>query len=158
MDHEAVITAGPLMARYEPLIGSWRTAGEILDEHGESAGRIQGWDLYDRLGDSFVIHRVSVDMDGQQVQAVEVIGPELGANTAATRAFGHDGSEETSTSVVAADRVFTFGSEGARARMEIAEDGMTGSAFWERSDDDGATWWPWMRLRFTREPDYPFLP
>jgi hypothetical protein len=153
MTNEATSTPASQMARYEPLIGTWRTSGEILGERGESAGRVEGWDLYDRLGETYIIHRVSVDMDGQQVRAVEVIGPELGIGTAATRAFGHDGSEETSTSVIEAERVFTFGSEGARAQMEIAEDGATGTATWERSDDGGTTWRPWMRLRFTRQAD-----
>lgn len=55
--------------------------------------------------------------------------------------------------MIEAERVFTFGSEGARARLEIAEDGASGTADWERSDDDGTTWRPWMRLRFTRQAD-----
>ena len=151
MAKDAKSTPPSQLSGYEPLIRTWRTSGEILDARGEPAGEVEGWDLYDRLGEALVIHRVSVDMDGQQVRAVEIIGPELSVGTAATRAFGDDGSEETSTSVIEAERVFTFGSEGARARMEVADDETTATATWERSDDSGTTWRPWMRLRFTRQ-------
>jgi hypothetical protein len=143
--------AHPEIRRYEPVIGTWRTEGELLGEDGAPVAAIEGRDLYDWLGEAFVVHRIDVDMGGERVRGVEMIGPYLGDGRGfATRAYGHDGSEQTSTSMVLSERVFTFGADGARARLEIAEDGRTGTAEWEHSDDGGATWRPWIHLRFTR--------
>jgi hypothetical protein len=148
--------AEPAIRQYEPLIGTWRTEGEVLDEDGETVAEIEGRDLYDWLGQTFVVHRADVSMGGERGQVVEIFGPYLEADRAfATRAYGSDGSEETSTSTIPSDRVFTFGTTGARATMEVAEDGRTATAEWIRTDDSGATWRPWMRLRFTRIDAFP---
>lgn len=64
------------ITRLAPLIGTWRTAGEVLDEGGRHmVGTIEGTDVYEWLGTALVLHRVAVTMSGAQVDQLEVIGP-----------------------------------------------------------------------------------
>jgi hypothetical protein len=141
------------MDRLQPLIGSWRTRGDVLADDGETAvARIDGHDHYEWLGSSFVVHRIDVEIGGERVEGLEVIGPYLPEKDAfATRAYDNEGGEQTSTATVDEDGVWTFGADGAKATMTIAEDGGSATAAWMRTEDQGATWRAWMRLALTRE-------
>ena len=136
----------------EPLLGSWRTRGEVFGGDGETVvAAVDGHDHYERLGEHFVVHRVDVRMGDEQVEALEVIGPwdaEVGAFP--TRAYDNQGGEETSRASVGADGVWSFGSTGAEATMRISDDGRSADIRWRRTDDDGASWRPWMRIRLER--------
>jgi uncharacterized protein DUF1579 len=141
----------PKNARLDALIGTWRTRGEILGKDGSSAiATVDGIDAYEWLGRHFVIHRIDVAMGGTPVRGLEIIGPfdpETGAYP--TRAYDDQGGVQTARATVDDDGVWTFGADGARATLRIADDGQSMSAAWVRIDD-GATWRPWLRLRFTR--------
>ncbi len=50
-----------------------------------------------------------------------------------------------------ADGTWTFGADGARATLSIADDGRHAAAESARTDDDGVTWRPWIRLTLTRD-------
>ena len=50
-----------------------------------------------------------------------------------------------------ADGTWTFGADGARATLSITDDGRHAAAEWARTDDDGVTWRPWIRLTLTRD-------
>ena len=143
----------PETKRLEALIGTWRTRGDLLADDGETpAATIDGYDRYEWLGPHFVIHRIDVEMAGERVEGLEMIGPYLSEQGAfATRAYDNQGSEQTSTATANPDGSWTFRADGARATLTIAEDGASATAEWVRSDDSGATWRPWMRLTLTRE-------
>lgn len=133
------------------LIGTWRTEGDIFGEDGAtSVGRVDGYDHYEWLGSAFVIHRIDVEMVGERVQGLEVIGPYLGARSFATRVYDAEGGEETSTATVDGDGVWTFRTDGGEARMTLSDDGSLALVDWVRSRDGGAKWRPWMRLTLSR--------
>src|SRR5918994_2242511 len=142
----------PENTRLEVRMGTWRTQGEILGDDGATTiGTIEGTDTYEWLGRLFVIHRVDVQMGDDHVEGLEVIGPydpQTGAYP--TRAYDNQGGIQTSTATVDDDGAWTFGAESAKATLRVAEDGQSMSAEWVRTEDDGATWRPWMRLRLTR--------
>jgi len=133
-----------------PLIGTWRTEGEMLGDDGETVvATVLGTDAYEWLGTAFVVHRIDVRMGDQPVAGLEMIGPCLpDAVSFPTQAFDGEGGIESSTATVADDGTLTFGSDGARAHIRPGGDG-TMTAAWERTPDGGATWVPWLRLRFT---------
>ncbi len=59
-------TSDDRMDLLSPLLGSWRTTGQVFEDDGETvAGRIDGFDHCEALGVSFVVHRNDVDIDGE---------------------------------------------------------------------------------------------
>ena len=135
----------------DALIGTWRTEGEVFGDDGRTpVARVDGYDHYEWLGRAFVIHRIEVEMGGQRVHGLEVIGPSLGGRSFATRAYDHEGGEQTSTATVDSKGVWTFRADGAEAKMSLSEDGSLALVEWVGTDDGGATWRPWMRLTLSR--------
>lgn len=137
-------------ARLDPLIGTWRTRGEILGADGSTpVGTVDGSDAYEWLGRSFVIHRIDVLMDGERVEGLEIIesyDPATGGFP--TRAYDNQGGIQTASATVDDDGVWTFRADGARATLRIAQDARSMSADWVRAD--GEAWRPWLRLPFER--------
>ena len=125
----------------------------MLGEDGKSpVATIDGHDHYEWLGPFFVVHRIDVEIDGDHVEGLEMIGPYLPDGRAfATRAYDHEGGEQTATASVDDAGVWTFGADAAEATLTISEDGAAAAVEWVRSDDGGATWRPWMTLTLTRE-------
>ena len=142
------------MRALDQLIGTWRTEGEVLGEDGESVvATVLGTDAYEWLGTAFVVHRIDVRMGDEPVVGLEMIGPCLpDAREVPTQAYDGDGGIQASTATLEDDGTLTFGADGARARLRPGGDG-TMTADWDRTSDGGATWVPWLRLRFTRRQD-----
>ena len=141
----------PDITALDVLIGTWRTEGEVFGDNGETAvARVDGYDHYEWLGRAFVIHRIDVEMGGEPVRGLEMIGPYLGGRSFATRAYDQDGGEQTSTATVDGDGVWTFRADGAEAKMSLSDDRSLALVEWIRTDDGGATWRPWMRLTLSR--------
>lgn len=147
-----VTTSGPKNARLDALIGTWRTRGELFGDDGSTAiATIDGTDAYEWLGRCFVIHRVDVQMGDDRVEALEMIGPyDAEAAVYPTRAYDNQGGIHVSTATVDDEGVWTFGADGAKATLWIADGGQSMRAEWVRTDSAGATGRPWMQLRFTR--------
>ena len=141
----------PEICELDVLIGTWRTEGEVFGDDGEiPVARVDGYDHYEWLGRAFVIHRIDVEMGSEPVQGLEMIGPYLGGRSFATRAYDHEGGEQTSTATVDGDGVWTFRADGTEAKMSFSEDRSLALVEWIRTDYGGATWRPWMRLTLSR--------
>ena len=142
----------PENQRLGALVGTWRTEGIVLGDDGSTEiARVQGTDAYEWLGAHFLIHRIDVTMGGEPVQGLEIIGPyEADTGGFPTRAYDNHGNVQTSMATVAGDGVWTFGADGAKATLRVAADGRDAHADWVRSDDNGASWRPWMRLDLTK--------
>ena len=142
----------PENADLDVLIGTWRTQGDVFGEDGETPiARVDGYDHYGWLGRAFVIHRIDVEMRGERVQGLEVIGPYLPDRRAfATRAYDHLGGEQTSSATLDDEGVWTFRADGAEAKLTFSEDRAAARADWIRTDDGGATWRRWMHLTLSR--------
>lgn len=133
-----------------PLIGTWRTEGEVLDGDGVTVvATVEGTDSYEWLG-PFVVHRVDVVIGGRPTRALEVFEPyDEGLAAFPTRAYDDQGGVETSTATVDGSGRFVFRAGAAQAVLEVAGDGGTMSARWTIPGDDGEPRL-WMRLRLTR--------
>jgi hypothetical protein len=149
----------PQTARLEAIIGMWRTEGEVLGEDGETVLQtFSGSDAYDWLGRFFVIHRVDVRMGEDQVENLEMIGPYDGERGGFLTAVYDGASGEVERSIATVDDagVWTFragaGASRGQATLRIDGDGEHMHAAWSRTEDDGASWRPWMRVTLTRAP------
>lgn len=161
--------AGPAAAsrRLGALVGRWRTDGHVI---GDPPVPVTGTDTYEWLpGRHFLVHHVDVMVGDEHVQAIEIIGEhDPATDSFAARAYDHTGAATTMRASVDAGGVWTFvgGADVAtaartgaavppagavRSTLTVADDGHAMTALWERADD-GATWEPWMDMRFTRAP------
>jgi Protein of unknown function (DUF1579) len=131
--------APPENTRLGALIGTWHTEGEILAEDGRAtAGVIDGTDAYEWLGGFFVIHRIDVRMGADRVEGLEIIGPyDPETGTYPTRAYDNQGGIQTSTATGDDDGVWTFGADGAKATLRIADNGESMRVEWVRLAEDG---------------------
>ncbi|MCE0536243.1 hypothetical protein LWF15_12065 [Kineosporia rhizophila] len=140
------MTENPTM---HPLIGEWRTRGEIFAEDGRTVeSELEGSDVYEWLGPT-VVHHVDVMVGGTHTRALEVFepfDPERGVFP--TRAYDDQGGAEDATATVH-DGVWTFVAGDAEATLTVAGDGASMQAEWTAPgpDDERRLW---MRLHFTR--------
>ncbi len=106
-----------------PLIGEWRTRGEIFAEDGRTVeSELEGSDVYEWLGPT-VVHHVDVMVGGTHTRALEVFepfDPERGVFP--TRAYDDQGGAEDATATVH-DGVWTFVAGDAEATLTVAGDG-----------------------------------
>jgi hypothetical protein len=141
----------PVMAAWEPIIGSWASSGRTVERPGDPPVSIEGSDIYEWLpGRHFVVHHVDVRMGGEQVHVLEVIGEPDGSGAVLMRSFDHAGGTALMRATVDEAGVWTFAGPTERATLVVAEDGESMAAAWERSPDGGATWERWMDMRFRR--------
>jgi hypothetical protein len=146
-----VMTVSSRDARLERLVGTWETRGEVVGDEGATTASIEGTDSYEWLGQETLVHRADVRMGEKRVRVFEVIGPydaERGGYS--TRVYGNEAEPQEWTARVDARGVWRFETAGARGTLWIDRGGRTMRAEWLRTDDAGATWHPWMHLRFTR--------
>jgi hypothetical protein len=149
----------PQTGRLGAIIGSWRTEGEVLGEDGDTVVQtFSGSDAYEWLGRFFVIHRVDVTWGEHHVQNLEMIGPYDGERGGFLTAVYDGARAEVERSIATVDDagVWTFrageGGSRAEATLRVEEDGVHMHAAWSRTEDNGATWRPWLRLTLTRVP------
>ena len=130
-----------------PLLGLWRTRGQLLDLSGQPEGTITGTDEYELMdGAQWVIHRVDIVMDDVRTVALELIGGVDETRTFTMRAFDASGRYDEMRLSVTAEGVLFLAGDGVRSTLRVGD--ATMEAFWERETEGG--WVPWMRLRFDR--------
>jgi hypothetical protein len=144
-------TPAPETRRLQVLVGRWRSEGRTVPGPSEPAMTIRGTDAYEWLaGGFFLVHRVDVQVGGERVEVLELIGPyDPHDRSFPMRSFDNQGNYATMTARVRDDGVWTFTGASERAALSVGEDGTTMTARWERSDD-GTSWRHWMDMRFTR--------
>ena len=133
-----------------PLIGTWRTEGDLLGDDGVTvAAKVEGSDAYEWLG-PFVVHRVDVLIGDRRTRALEIFEPYDPARRGfPTRAYDDRGGVETSAATVDGDGQWTFRAATAHAVLRVAADGRSMRAHWVVREADGRER-PWMELRFSR--------
>jgi hypothetical protein len=136
---------------FDALIGTWDTEGSVYgDDATTVVATVVGTDAYEWLGTAFVVHRIEVRMGDEAVAGLEMIGPvRPGEQEVPTQAYDGGGEIQSSVATVEPDGSFRFGADGARAHLRPAGPGVM-TAAWERSPDNGHTWYPWMALTLTR--------
>jgi hypothetical protein len=140
----------PVLKPLTPLVGAWRSSGRTVSGPSGPAVTITGTDVYEWLGDGFLVHHVDVVMGGERVRVVELIGDyDASSGTYAMRAFDGRGTFSTMRAGVDGAGVWTFADADTRAVLTIGPDGNTMAARWQRNDG-GAEWRHWMNMSFTR--------
>jgi hypothetical protein len=148
--------------RLHAIAGRWDTSGHVI---GEPAIPVVGSDVYQVFaGGYFLVHHVDVTVGELPLRAIEIIGEPSGNGGFLARSFDHEGNAELMCVTIDESGVFHFagGPEVApaakpadaqlvqvRSTLTIADDRRSMTALWERSED-GASWQPWMDIRFRR--------
>ena len=151
--------------RLATIAGRWRTSGHVI---GEPKVSVLGTDIYEVFpGGHFLVHYVDVDVGGQPVRAIEVIGEPDGRGGYLARSFDNEGNAELMHLTVDDEGVLRFTGGGdiaptaqpkeastarVRSTLTVARDRESMTALWERSDD-GTTWHRWMDIHFTLADD-----
>jgi Protein of unknown function (DUF1579) len=145
-------TPRPESQPLDVLVGTWITEGEVLAGSSGPATRITGTDTYEWLpGGFFLVHHVDVHVGDEKVDAIEIIGGyDASTRTYPMRSFDSQGNFVTMQARVSAPGVWTFTGASERSTLVVGGDGTTMAARWERADDGGSSWMPWMEMRFTR--------
>lgn len=156
-------------AKLGAIAGRWRTDGRVL---GDPPAAVSGTDVYELFpGGHFLVHHVEVTVGDRPVRAIEIIGerdPAEAGRSDIMLARAYDDTGATTIMRVRIDESgawrFSGGPDiapaarpgavapttgGVRATLRVGEDRTTMAAVWERTED-GATWVPWMDIRFTR--------
>ena len=134
------------MESLEYLIGDWITSGSIIGEN-EQKGKITGTDSYHWILDrKFILHKVEVTINDQQVQAIEIIGKKAGGFD--LRSFDNEGGFTEMSGHLDEKKVLHINGDKMRAALTIA-DNNTLKAHWEKSGDN-KTWEPWMDITLER--------
>ena len=132
----------PELESLTPIHGHWASEGTTVATDDEPSMRIIGTDIYEWFADGrFLMHRVHVRVGDQPVEAIEFIGePDDGALT--MRSFDNEGAVGVMRAQSRRHRVVVFVGDTTRSTMEIAADGETMRARWERlADGTGPTGW-----------------
>ena len=134
--------------RLAMLIGSWRTEGKILNDKGETTGKITGRDTYEWVLDrKFILHHVDVMMDNEHTMAIELI------NSVDTdfelHSFDNSGAHAFMKGSIDEQGMFTITGEGMRAELNVTEEGKGMEASWEKQSDT-KEWQKWMIIKFSR--------
>ena len=138
------------LEKLNPLVGQWRSEGEVLATSTTPAIRISGTDIHEWVCDGkFLLHRVEVIMGNETVKVIEMIGYEPEADRYPMRSFDNKGNFTTMYSVVDEDGVWKIYAEGMRSTLTIDKDRKTMKAYWKQSAD-GVAWNDWMEMRFRK--------
>jgi hypothetical protein len=92
--------------RLATIAGRWRTSGHVIGAPKVSA---LGTDIYEVFpGGHFLVHYVDVDVGGQPVRAIEVIGEPDGRGGYLARSFDNEGNAVLMHLTVDDDGVLRF--------------------------------------------------
>ncbi|MBO9151662.1 DUF1579 family protein [Chitinophaga sp. GCM10012297] len=132
--------------------GAWRTKGTGRQEPVITA---EGIDTYQWFpGGHFMEHRVDVKMDGERMQALEMIGYDAGKQLFFLQFWNNTG-QMSSMHGKMENGSWTFFSDTERGTFTFSEDGKQLTGTWETSRDGGKTWQPWMDMVLTKEENTP---
>ena len=137
------------MSRFEPFIGVWNTAGEVLETDAAPAGNLLATDTYAWLpGKRFIVHSVDAYFDGKPARSMEVMGYDLGSQEYFARSFDDHGVTDV-FEVALKGRRWTMVGQKVRFRGSFEVQWNRLGGLWEmKSTRDG--WQPWIRLQLTR--------
>jgi hypothetical protein len=139
---------GPEHARLAPFVGRWKTAGQVLSGDATPEFEFAGTDTYEWVpGGFFLLHRVDVNMGGERVQALEIIGWDAEREAYFARSYDHQGNVAEMRAVVR-DGTWTFLGDAERFTGAFGDHGATLGGRWERRE--GGRWLPWMDVRLTK--------
>lgn len=137
------------MAKFDIFIGTWNTAGEVLETDTNPAGQLVATDSYRWLpGQHFIVHDVDARFDGQPTRSMEVMGYDAAKHQHFARSFDDQGLME----------VFVVELDGRRWRIHGKTVRFDGSfdakknrlnGLWELKGRKGR-WQPWIQLELAR--------
>lgn len=140
----------PALDRLEAFVGTWATEGEVRATASRPARTFRAADVYEWLpGRFFLVHRWDAQMPDGSVQGIEIIGYDPASATYSVHPYDSWGSA-TVMRAIADDRTWTFISDQVRFRGQFSADGKVFSGLWERREEAGGEWVPWMDVRLQR--------
>lgn len=139
-----------ILKKLDELTGTWRSSGEMYTEDNSRIA-INGTDSYEWLpGNQFLIHRADVHVGHDKIDVIEIIGEYDENRKACTmHAFQNDGSHGLMWATVESNGSLLFSGDAIRSFLNIAKDGKSMHAKWERLDH--SKWIHWMDMHFSKE-------
>ena len=135
------------LGRLEPLVGIWRTEGEMVSGPAGAPVKFTATDIYEWLpGGHFLLHRFDADMPDGRVQGSEIIGYSQESRDYPMHSVDDLGKVSVMHARIEGD-IWTFIGEGIRFSGGFRDNGLVFAGLWELRSDDGSTWQPWMRVR-----------
>lgn len=135
-----------------PIIGLWKSTGQVFSATGEPEITITGTDEYELMvGGRWILHRVEVMMGSEQVQALELIGQSDADGALHMRAFDASGSYDEMKLSLLEDGAMLLQGDGIRSTLRVAADRLSMSALWER--ELAGDWIRWMEMSFEKLAD-----
>lgn len=137
------------MSKLEIFIGTWNTAGDVLETDAGPAGSLSATDTYRWLpGQHFIVHDVDAWFDGKPTRSMEVIGFDSSKRQHFARSFDDQGSTEAFVVSLKGRRWSIIGKSVRFAgSFDTQKNRLTG--LWELNGSK-AGWQPWIELKLTR--------
>lgn len=134
---------------FKPLIGTWRTSGQIRATDTSLSIMLSGTDTYEWLiNESIILHLVDVKLGEDDIKSAEVIGPNTNSQGYFMHSYNPNGELEVTKATIK-DGVYLFEGKTARFKGGFSEDSIAFSGLWEQLQGDD--WQPWMDLRLEKE-------
>jgi hypothetical protein len=137
------------MSKFAVFIGTWNTAGEVLETEASPAGVLSATDTYRWLpGQQFIVHDVDARFDSKPTRSMEVMGFDSSKKQYFARSFDDQGSTEAFV-VSLNGRRWSISGEKVRFKgsFDVQRERLTG--LWELKGSKSG-WQPWIKLELVR--------
>lgn len=134
------------LQKLQVFVGTWKTEGET-----RAGDKISGTDSYEWFpGGHFLQHHINVQMGGQQVKGLEMIGYDPATGKYPMHFYDNQGNN-TVSQATEHNGAWTFTGEKERGTFTFSENGNVLSGTWEGSEN-GKDWAPIMDVKLTKIP------
>ena len=137
------------MSRFEILIGTWNTSGEVLKTESAPATTLSATDTYRWLpGKHFIIHDADARFGEDPTRSMEVIGYDRASRKYVARSYDDRGVSEL-FKVSLKGKAWTIVGDAVRfkGRFSATHSSLTG--LWELKGKKSG-WQPWIKLTLIR--------
>ncbi|GGG10650.1 hypothetical protein GCM10007304_25890 [Rhodococcoides trifolii] len=139
----------PSLDELAPILGQWRTSGDVRDDVGGIESRINGTDSYRTLpGEAWIAHEVDVRIGGGHIVAHELIGGEHPDGGWSMHSFDSSPEPGLMRLTVHEPGVLLVDGGAVRSWFNVLAGPDFMTTRWERRV--GSTWVTWMDMRFDR--------
>ena len=137
------------MSRLRILIGTWNTAGEVLETAAGPASTLMASDTYRWLpGEHFVVHEADARFGSTVSRSMEVLGYDAATRQYWSTSYDDRGKSER-FQLALQGRSWQIDGDSARFRGQFSLDMSELSGLWELREPDGH-WQPWIKLKLVR--------
>jgi len=137
------------MSRFEVLIGTWNTSGEVLKTDASPATTLSATDTYRWLpGQHFMVHEADARFGGAPTRFMEVIGYDPQNKKYVAHSYDDQGVSEV-FNVELKRKKWSISGAAVRFDGKFDANNVELAGLWEMKGKK-AGWQPWIKLRLVR--------